>query len=149
MPNRSLYLAGGAGAPLAGELRRIGLLAAQRACTMFSVLVTALPIQNTNMQQYIISLALLIAAPVALPTSHANAQSQAEMNRQAAKDFEKADADLNSTYGHLRRSFQTLTASESLRKVSERGSHSEMPRRHLQQTSFAAARQLRCYAGPV
>jgi flagellar biosynthesis protein FliP len=83
MRNKSLHLTGGAGAALAGELRRIGLLAAQRACTMFSVLVTALPIQNTNMQQYIISLALLIAAPVALPTSHANAQSQAEMNRQA------------------------------------------------------------------
>jgi hypothetical protein len=83
MRNKSLHLTGGAGAALAGELRRIGLLAAQRACTMFSVLVTALPIQNTNMQQYIISLALLIAAPVALPTSHANAQSQAEMNGQA------------------------------------------------------------------
>jgi ribosomal protein S20 len=43
------------------------------------------------MKQYVISLALLLAALVALPTSHANAQSQAEMNRQAAKDFEKAD----------------------------------------------------------
>jgi uncharacterized protein YecT (DUF1311 family) len=53
------------------------------------------------MKQYVISLALLIAALVAFPTSHANAQSQAEMNRQAAKDFHKADAELNSTYAAL------------------------------------------------
>ncbi len=53
------------------------------------------------MKQYVISLALLIAALVAFLTSHANAQSQAEMNRQAAKDFEKADAQLNSTYAAL------------------------------------------------
>ena len=45
------------------------------------------------MKQYVISLALLIATLVAFPTSHANAQSQAEMNRQAAKDFEKVDAE--------------------------------------------------------
>ena len=50
------------------------------------------------MKQYVISLALLIAALVAFPTSHANAQSQAEMNRQAAKDFEKVDVQLNSIY---------------------------------------------------
>jgi len=39
------------------------------------------------MKQYILGLALLIVPLVALPTSHANARSQAEMNRQAAKDF--------------------------------------------------------------
>ena len=50
------------------------------------------------MKQYVISLALLIAALVAFPPSHANAQSQPEMNRQAAKDFEKADAELNAVY---------------------------------------------------
>jgi len=37
------------------------------------------------MKQYLTSLALLIAALVAFPTSHANAQSETEMNRQAAK----------------------------------------------------------------
>jgi uncharacterized protein YecT (DUF1311 family) len=52
-------------------------------------------------KQYIITLVVLIAALVAFPTSHANAQSQAEMNRQAAKDFEKADAELNNTYAAL------------------------------------------------
>src|SRR5713101_9883340 len=67
----------------------------------FFIRVTAFSIQNTNMKQYVISLALLIAAPVAFPTSHANAQSQAEMNRQAAKDFEKVDAELNKTYEAL------------------------------------------------
>jgi hypothetical protein len=34
----------------------------------------------------------LIAALVTLPTSNANAQSQAGMNRQAAKDFKKLTA---------------------------------------------------------
>jgi uncharacterized protein YecT (DUF1311 family) len=43
----------------------------------------------------------LIVPLVALATSHANAQSQAEMNHQAAKDFEKADAELNSAYAAL------------------------------------------------
>jgi len=68
------------------------------------------------MKQYIISLALLIAALVALPTSHANAQSQAEMNRQAAKDFEKADTELNKTYEALRRK---LPDAESKQKLKE------------------------------
>jgi len=68
------------------------------------------------MKQYLISLALLIAALVAFPTSHANAQSQAEMNRQAAKDFEKADADLNSTYAAL---MAKLPDAESKRKLKE------------------------------
>ena len=101
------------------------------------------------MKQYVISLVLLIAALVALPTSHASAQSQAEMNHQAAKDFHKADAELNSTYAALMAKLPDAESKESLRKVSERGSHSGMPRRHLQRTSFAAVRQLRCYAGPV
>ena len=68
------------------------------------------------MKQYIISLALLIAALVALPTSHANAQSQAEMNRQAAKDFEKADTELNKTYEALPRK---LPDAESKQKLKE------------------------------
>jgi uncharacterized protein YecT (DUF1311 family) len=71
---------------------------------------------NTNVKQYIISLALLIAALVAFPTSHANAQSQAEMNRQAAKDFHKADAELNSTYAAL---MAKLPDAESKRKLKE------------------------------
>ena len=68
------------------------------------------------MKQYLISLALLIAALVAFPTSHANAQSQAEMNRQAAKDFHKADAELNSTYAAL---MAKLPDAESKQKLKE------------------------------
>jgi uncharacterized protein YecT (DUF1311 family) len=68
------------------------------------------------MKQYVISLVLLIAALVAFPTSHANAQSQAEMNRQAAKDSEKADAELNTTYAAL---MAKLPDAESKRKLKE------------------------------
>jgi uncharacterized protein YecT (DUF1311 family) len=68
------------------------------------------------MKQYVISLALLIAALFAFPTSHDNAQSQAEMNRQAAKDFEKADTELNKTYeAHLRK-FPDAEGKEKLKK---------------------------------
>ena len=68
------------------------------------------------MKQYVTSLALLIAALVAFPTSHANAQSQAEMNRQAAKDFEKVDAELNKTYEAL---LNKLPDAESKQKLKE------------------------------
>jgi uncharacterized protein YecT (DUF1311 family) len=71
---------------------------------------------NTNVKQYIIGLVLLIAVPVALPTSHANAQSQAEMNHQAAKDFEKVDAELNSAYAAL---MAKLPDAESKQKLKE------------------------------
>jgi uncharacterized protein YecT (DUF1311 family) len=95
-----------------------GVTPASRSASLrnFAARVTALSIQNTNMKQYIISLALLIAALVAFPTSHANAQSQAEMNRQAAKDFHKADAELNSTYAAL---MAKLPDAESKRKLKE------------------------------
>ncbi len=75
-----------------------------------------MPIQNTNTKQYLISLSLLIAALFSFPTSHANAQSQAEMNRQAAKDFQKVDAKLNSTYAALT---AKLPDAESKRKLKE------------------------------
>ena len=68
------------------------------------------------MKQYIISLVLLIGAPVAFPTSHANAQSQAEMNHQAVKDFKKADAELNSAYAAL---ITKLPDADSKRKLKE------------------------------
>jgi uncharacterized protein YecT (DUF1311 family) len=68
------------------------------------------------MKQYVIGLVLLIAALVALPTSHANAQSQAEMNRQAAKDFEKVDAELNRTYAAL---MAKVPDAEGKRKLKE------------------------------
>src|SRR5881396_1433706 len=68
------------------------------------------------MKQYILGLALLIVPLVALPTSHANAQSQAEMNRQAAKDFEKVDAELNSAYAAL---LAKLPDAESKQKLKE------------------------------
>jgi len=71
---------------------------------------------NANVKQYIIGLALVIAALVALATSHANAQTQAEMNRQAAKDFKKADAELNSTYAAL---MAKLPDADSKRKLKE------------------------------
>jgi uncharacterized protein YecT (DUF1311 family) len=67
-------------------------------------------------KQYIISFVLLIAALVAFPTGHANAQTQAEMNRHAAKDFKKADAELNSTYAAL---MAKLRDAESKRKLKE------------------------------
>jgi uncharacterized protein YecT (DUF1311 family) len=68
------------------------------------------------MKQNLISLAPLIAALLAFPTSHANAQSQAEMNRQAANDFENVDAELNSTYAAL---MAKLPDAESKRKLKE------------------------------
>jgi len=68
------------------------------------------------MKQYVIRLALLIAALVALPANHANAQSQAEMNREAAKDFEKADVKLNRTYAAL---MAKLPDAESKQKLKE------------------------------
>lgn len=68
------------------------------------------------MKQYVISLALLIAALVAFPTSHANAQSQAEMSRQAAKDFEKADTELNKTYEALLRKLPDAQGKEKLKQ---------------------------------
>jgi len=68
------------------------------------------------MKQYVLGLALLIVPLVALPTSHANAQSQAEMNRQAAKDFEKVDAELNSAYAAL---MAKLPDAESKQKLKE------------------------------
>jgi uncharacterized protein YecT (DUF1311 family) len=75
-----------------------------------------MPIQNTNTKQNLISLSLLIAALVAFSTSHANAQTQAEMNRQTAKDFQKVDAKLNSTYAAL---MAKLPGAESKRKLKE------------------------------
>jgi len=59
----------------------LGLVAVSASLHNFSVRVTALPIQNTNVKQYINTLVVLIAAPLAFPASHANAQSQSEMNR--------------------------------------------------------------------
>src|SRR6266853_4402575 len=69
-----------------------------------------------KMKQYVLGLALLIVPLVALPTSYANAQSQAEMNRQAAKDFEKVDAELNSAYAAL---MAKLPDAESKQKLKE------------------------------
>jgi len=68
------------------------------------------------MKQYVISLALLIAALVAFPTSHANAQSQAEMSRQAAKDFENADTERNKTYEALLRKLPDAEGKEKLKQ---------------------------------
>ena len=60
---------------------------------------------------------LVAAVPlVALLTSHATAQSQAEMNRQAAKDFEKVDAELNSPYAAL---MAKLPCAKSKQKLTE------------------------------
>ena len=67
-------------------------------------------------KQYVISLALLIAALVAFPTSHANARSQPELNRQAAKDLEKADTELNKTYEALLRKLPDAESKEKLKQ---------------------------------
>ena len=77
------------------------------------------------MKQYIIRLALFIAALVALPTSDTNAQTQAEMNRQAAKDFHKADTELNSTYAAL---MAKLPDAESKPKLRKSASVDRIPR---------------------
>jgi uncharacterized protein YecT (DUF1311 family)/sugar lactone lactonase YvrE len=74
------------------------------------------PHVNIKMKQYILNLALLIVPLVALTASHTNAQSQAQMDRQAAKDFEKADAELNRTYAAL---IAKLPDAESKRKLRE------------------------------
>ena len=68
-------------------------------------------------KQYVIRHVLLIAALVAFPTSHANAWSQPEINRQAAKEFERADTELNKTYEALLRK---LPDAESKQKVKEK-----------------------------
>ena len=68
-------------------------------------------------ETYVIRHVLLIAALVAFPTSHANARSQPEINRQAAKDLEKADTELNKTYEALLRK---LPDAESKQKVKEK-----------------------------
>ena len=68
------------------------------------------------MKQYVLSLALLIVPLVPFLTSHAIAQTQAEMNHQAAKDFKAADAQLNSTYAAL---MAKLPDAESKRKLKE------------------------------
>ncbi len=124
----------------------LGLVAAQRACTIFSVRVTALSIQNTNMKQYVTSLALVIAALVAFPTSHANAQSQAEMNPKRQKTSRRPMQNSIERVRHLWRSFQKQRASENLRKVSELGLHSEMLKQRSQLIRRVAGRRLLQFA---
>ena len=68
------------------------------------------------MKQYILSLALLIVPLVALPAKDANAQSQGEMNRQAAKDFHKADAELNSAYAALMAKLPDVECKQKLKE---------------------------------
>jgi hypothetical protein len=65
------------------------------------------------MKQYVISLALLIAALVALPTSHANAQSQPEMNRQAAKTSRRPIQNSTRLMKRFLESFRMLRARKS------------------------------------
>jgi uncharacterized protein YecT (DUF1311 family) len=100
-------------------------------------------------KQYIISFVLLIAALVAFPTSHVDAQSQAEMNAQARKDFERVDAELNKIYQSLLAKLADTEAKNKLRESQRAWIAFRDAEAALQQTSFAAARQLRCYAGPV
>ena len=58
--------------------------------------------------------ALLIL--VFIPVAHIHAQTQAEMNAQARKDFERVDAELNSTYAAL---MAKLPDADSKRKLKE------------------------------
>jgi hypothetical protein len=51
------------------------------------------------MKQYVISLVLLIAALVAFPTSNANAQSQAEMNKAGSVQDSVRVYDITATIG--------------------------------------------------
>jgi len=98
------------------------------------------------MKQYVISLALLIAALVAFPTSHANARSQPEINRQAAKDLEKADTELNKTYEALLRKLPDAESKEKLKQSHEHGSPFEMPRRLCERSG---ARRVNCSHYPL
>ncbi len=68
------------------------------------------------MKQYIISFVLLIAALVAFPTSQVDAQTQAEMNAQARKDFERVDAELNKIYQSLLAKLADTEAKNKLRE---------------------------------
>ncbi|HEU0049807.1 MAG TPA: lysozyme inhibitor LprI family protein [Nitrososphaera sp.] len=68
------------------------------------------------MKQYIISFVLLIAALVAFPTSQVDAQTQAEMNAQARKDFDRVDAELNKIYQSLLAKLADTEAKNKLRE---------------------------------
>jgi uncharacterized protein YecT (DUF1311 family) len=67
-------------------------------------------------KQYLISFVLLIAALVAFPTSDVDAQSQAEMNAQARKGFERVDAELNKIYQSLLAKLADTEAKNKLRE---------------------------------
>jgi hypothetical protein len=63
-----------------------------------------------------------------IPVAEIHAQTQAAMNGQARAGFVQADAELNKTYEALLTKLPDAESKQKLRKVSEHGSHSEMPR---------------------
>ena len=71
-------------------------------------------------RNYLTNVALVKCAAllifVFIPVAHIHAQTQAEMNAQARKDFERVDAELNSTYAAL---VAKLPDAESKRKLKE------------------------------
>src|SRR5438874_6209878 len=77
------------------------------------------------MKQYLTSLALLIAALVAFPTSHANAQSETEMNRQAAKPTIRYETMAELTQQRIKQLKTTLTDGAAL---NEKDANTPTPR---------------------
>ena len=62
------------------------------------------------------------------------------MTRQAAKDFEKVDAERNRTYEALLAKLPDAEGKEKLKQSSEHGSRFEMPRLRLQLIRRVAGR---------
>ena len=62
------------------------------------------------------------------------------MNHQAAKDFEKADADLNKTYEALLNKLPDAESKQKLKESNEHGFHSETPKQRSRPIRRGAAR---------
>jgi len=90
-------------------------------------------------------LALLILAFVCLPILPAHAQTQAQMNQEAAADFKKADQELNKVYPQVLAKLDA-EGRKSSRPPSAPGSRFAMRRPISRPTRRAGARWLRCCA---
>jgi hypothetical protein len=84
--------------------------------------------------------AILLGFVLASLAPNAFSQTQIELNRQAAAEFEKADAQLNDLYKRALASAAAVDKerSRSLSRPSVHGSCIEMLRQSLRQTRFAA-----------
>ena len=80
-----------------------------------SLIVAAWHLNSSSADWLLLQCAALLIL-VFIPVSQIHAQTQAEMNAQARKDFERVDAELNSTYAAL---VAKLPDAESKRKLKE------------------------------